>query len=100
MCKFCYQGDMMGFGGGAVEASRARARVCGPNLRFILNFDSTRCFSKGEKKGLQQICPVCDDVWQRDMGHAGGGYAEGREDDHQDSLRDEWFSSNTPQKLF
>lgn len=33
-------------------------------------------------------------VWQLNL------FEGVREDDHQDSLRDEWFSSNTPQKLF
>ena len=46
MGKFCYLLDTIEFG--ADEASRARVVCINQAWRIILNFDSKRCFFKGE----------------------------------------------------
>ena len=55
--KFCYMGNMIGAGGGAEEASRARVQCAWSKFRH------KRCILKGEWETVQCMCPVCYDLW-------------------------------------
>ena len=51
--KFCYLGDMIGSGGGAEEASRARVQCAWGKFRKLAPIlTSTRGIPNGERKGI------------------------------------------------
>ena len=53
--RFCYLGDMIGAGGGAKEASRARVRCAWAKFRELAPILTSRGLSGGKRKGLYSV---------------------------------------------
>ena len=49
-----------------------------------------RYIPNGERKGVQCMCSVHYDVWQRDMAIEDGGYASSGKSTRDDDQMDEW----------
>jgi len=57
-CMFCYLGDLIGAGGGAEEASRARVRCALANFRELAPVLTSSVASlNGESKSIQGLYP-------------------------------------------
>jgi hypothetical protein len=56
MDKFCYLGDVIGYGGGAEEASRTRVRCAWAKFRLLMPILTLRGASAKTKRNIYTAC--------------------------------------------